>query len=85
MSTSGTSELRWMRAVRGHHEHLPLVVGAGVARRLDPHPLGRILDLFLVEDEADVALLSSGASTSTAIRTPTALGRPIFDQRTSRS
>ena len=26
-------------------------------RRFDPHPLGRVLDLFLVEDEADVAIL----------------------------
>ena len=43
------------RAVRGHHELLALVVGASVARRLDPHPLLRALHLLLVEDEADVA------------------------------
>ena len=57
MSTIGTSELRWIARFGGHLELLALIVGADIARRFDPHPLGRVLDLLLVEDEADVALL----------------------------
>ena len=44
-------------AVCSHHELLAFIVGPGVARGLDSHALWRALNLFLVEDEADVTLL----------------------------
>src|SRR5690348_3740114 len=45
-------------AIGDDRELLPLVVGAGVMRLLHSQLLGRIRDLLLVEDEADVALLA---------------------------
>ena len=45
------------RAASCHGELLALVVRTRVTRLLDPHSLGRALDLLLVEDEADVAFL----------------------------
>ena len=45
------------RAGGGDLKLLALIVGPDVARGLDPHPLGRVLDLLLVEDEADVAMV----------------------------